>query len=479
MIRTRFPPEPNGYLHLGHAKALRYDAEYALENNGSFYLRLDNTNPDTEKQEYEDLIIEDVEWLGYKPDKITHTSDYFSELFGFAEKMILDGNAYIDTLGSDEIQRLRAKGVLSPYRTRDRQESLNLFHEMRDGKHPNGKMVLRMLVEEDNKNPTMMDPVMYVIKHREHYRTGTQWCIYPSYDFSHPIVDSIEGITHSFCSIEFRIRRDLYYWVLDKLGLRKPVVVEFNRLDVGFGTLSKRRIRDIITDKKLSGWDDPLLLTLSGLKKRGYPPDAILNFCKELHYTPTNAKIEEALFKRCITTTLNEKARRCFGVIEPLELVILDPPGFSEVDRPVNPINPDEGTTRIPFADRLFIEKTDFELEPPKKYFRLAPTIPVRLKYALIVEYDHHDMDESGNVERVYVRQHKDQSIKVRGNIHWVVPGNPTRINFFDYNQYIKRSFDGYVDVVDDEYLQFERIGYFKRVAPNEYNSLVDLKKGF
>jgi glutaminyl-tRNA synthetase len=389
MIRTRFPPEPNGYLHLGHVKSMFFNFNYPQDNGGGeCILRLDDTNPETEKQNFVDNIIDNVVWLGYVPSNTTYTSDYFDELYAFAIQMINMGKAYIDESSSEEIKLQRSDKKKSPHRNRTIDDNLRLFDDMKEGKL---KSCLRLKINSNNS--CMQDPIAYRVKNTPHYRV-TGWCIYPSYDFSHCIVDSIEGITHSFCTMEFSIRRELYYWILDTLQLRKPIVKEFNRLEIDFGVLSKRKIKKLVEDGSVDGWDDPRLITINGLRNKGYSPEMLKLFCAKLGYTQNvSSSIKKSLFDSVIREYMNKNAYRCFGIINPLKVIIenFDDDEKHVIKRPNHPQNETKGYSEIILRKIVYIESEDFRVSANKKYYRLKPGKSVRLKYGGIITYmDHH-----------------------------------------------------------------------------------------
>ncbi len=479
MIITRFPPEPNGFLHLGHLKSIFLNFNYPNDNEGGYcYLRLDDTNPETERQEFVDKIIDNIGWLGYEPYKITYTSDYFDILYNYALTSINKGFAYIDELSNQEISEYRNDNKKSPWRNRSIVENLELLDNMKNGKYKENSKCLRLKID-DTDNSSMQDPIAYRIKYTPHYRTGNKWCIYPSYDMSHCIVDSIEGITHSFCTLEFYLRRELYYWVLDKLELRKPIVKEFNELKTNFGILSKRKIKELVDAHTVNGWDDSLLLTIDGLRNRGYDPRILKNFCQKLGYTlNSQCLIQKYLLDDVCRDYLNINAERCFGIIEPLKITIInfDNNDCHLIKRPINPLCLDKGYVEIKLIKTIYIDQDDFRINADPKYFRLKLNGCVRLKYAGIISYISHNIDNNGNIVEIFVAYSSEQK-KVKGTIHWTSNQIEKNIIFFDYDKMEKLKKIGYVDDTESDYLQFERIGYFKKINSDTYHHLCNLRE--
>ncbi|VVU95611.1 tRNA synthetases class I (E and Q), catalytic domain [seawater metagenome] len=479
MIVTRFPPEPNGYLHLGHLKSIYLNFNYPKDNGGGIcLLRFDDTNPETEKQIFVDKIKETINWLGYEPHKISYTSDYFHKLYNYSLKLINTGLAYVDELTTEEMAILRKENKKSPYRDRTISENLKLFDEMKNGNFKENTKCLRLKID-DNTTSCMNDPIAYRIKYTPHYKTKDEWCIYPSYDFSHCIVDSLENITHSFCTMEFFVRRKLYYWILEKLELKAPEVTEFNRLETDFGILSKRKIKSLIEDKIVVDWEDPLLITLNGLKNKGYSPDILKEFCKKLHYTTNSGGyIEKSLLDHITRSSLSDSAERCFGVLNPLKIIIENISSDEEIalDRPLYPQDPSSELSKIFLKKNIYIEKDDFKLEANKKFFRLTSKQSVRLKYGGIITYVSHEIDSNGNFKHITVNYTSEQK-KVKGTIHWTSNDTPKKVYLFDYDDMKKHSYDSYVDDTNNEYLQFERLGYYKKINNNTYHHLCSLKE--
>jgi glutaminyl-tRNA synthetase len=433
-IRTRFPPEPNGYLHIGHAKAICLNFSVAEEYGGECNLRFDDTNPTKEEVEYVDSIKEDIRWLGYDwEDREFFASDYFSQLFAFAVRLIEKGVAYVDDLSASEIREYRGTltepGRESPYRDRPVEENLELFERMRAGEFPDGSRVLRAKIDMTAGNLNMRDPVLYRILHEPHHRTGDAWCIYPMYDFAHGQSDSIENITHSLCSLEFEDHRPLYNWFIEQLEIFPSEQTEFARLNITHTVLSKRKLLQLVNEGLVSGWDDPRMPTLSGLRRRGYPPKAIRNFCDAIGVAKANSVIDVAMLEHFVREDLNRTAPRVMGVLRPLRVVIDNYPEdqVEQLDAVNNPEDPAAGSRKIPFSRELYVEATDFMEDPPRKFFRLAPGREVRLRYGYFITCNEVVKDDSGEV--IELRCSYDPETrggyapdgrKVRGTIHWV-----------------------------------------------------------
>ncbi len=391
-VHTRFPPEPNAYLHIGHAKAVLINYGIAQEFGGKFNLRFDDTNPATEETEYVEAIINDVRWLGADwEDRLFFASDYFEQMYQWAEQMIEQGRAYVDDLSAEQVSELRGTltraGKESPYRNRTPQENMDLFRRMRAGEFPDGARVLRAKIDMASPNLNLRDPVMYRILHAEHHRTGSKWCIYPMYDWAHGLEDSIEGITHSLCSLEYENHRPLYDWFLNQLGIYHPQQIEFARLNMSYTVLSKRKLIVLVNGKHVSGFDDPRLPTLSGLRRRGYTPEAIAEFCRRIGIAKTDSMVDVALLEHCLREDLNRRASRVMGVLRPLKVVIENYPEgrTEELDAINNPEDPSAGTRKVPFGRTLYIEQDDFRETPPPKFYRLSPGREVRLRYAYFI----------------------------------------------------------------------------------------------
>jgi glutaminyl-tRNA synthetase len=391
-VHTRFPPEPNGYLHIGHAKSIFLNFGLADEFNGLCNLRYDDTDPSKESMEYVDAIKEDVRWMGFDwEDREHYASDYFEQLFEYAVQLIKAGKAYVDSLSADQIREYRGTltepGKNSPYRERSIEENLDLFERMRAGEFMDGEHVLRAKIDMASANIIMRDPTLYRIKHVAHYRTGNMWCIYPMYDFTHCLSDSIEGITHSNCTLEFESNRALYDWVLDNLEVFHPRQIEFARLNLSFTVLSKRKLIRLVEEGHVDGWDDPRLPSISGVRRRGYPPEALRTFCDRIGVAKADSTVDMALLEYCVRENLNKTAPRVMGVLRPLKVIIDNYPADDEEELEAinNPGDPSAGTRKVPFSRELYIERDDFMEDPPKKFFRLAPGREVRLRYAYFI----------------------------------------------------------------------------------------------
>ncbi|MCX6000885.1 MAG: glutamine--tRNA ligase/YqeY domain fusion protein, partial [Chloroflexi bacterium] len=392
-VQTRFPPEPNGYLHIGHAKSICLNFGIARQYKGLCNLRFDDTNPAKEEEEYVQSIIEDVRWLGFDwEDRLFYASDYFEKMYACAIQLIQGGKAYVDDLSADEIRGYRGTltepGRESPYRNRSVEENLDLFRRMRAGEFEDGARVLRAKIDMASPNLNMRDPVMYRILHAEHHRTGAIWCIYPMYDWAHGLEDSIEGITHSICTLEFEDHRPLYDWFLDRLGAYHPRQIEFARLNLTCTMMSKRKLLRLVEQKIVAGWDDPRMPTIAGLRRRGYTPESIRDFSDRIGVAKTDSTVDITLLEHCIRDDLNKKAPRVMAVLNPLRVVIDNYPEnqTEEMDAINNPEDPSAGTRKVPFSRLLYIERDDFREDPPSKFFRLAPGREVRLRYAYLVK---------------------------------------------------------------------------------------------
>jgi glutaminyl-tRNA synthetase len=434
-VVTRFPPEPNGYLHIGHAKSICLNFGLAGEFGGTCNLRFDDTNPTKEEAEYVASIQEDVRWLGFDwGDRLYYASDYFEQLYQYALQLIKDGKAYVDSLSPEEIRQYRGTltepGKESPYRSRSVEENLALFEGMRAGEFSEGTYVLRARIDMASPNLNMRDPVMYRILHASHHRTGDVWCIYPTYDWAHGQSDAIEGITHSICTLEFEDHRPLYDWFLEQLGVHHPRQIEFARLNLGYTVISKRKLLTLVDQGYVDGWDDPRMPTLSGLRRRGYTPASIRNFCDRIGVAKSNSVVDIGLLEHCLREDLNKRAPRVMAVLRPLRMVIENYPEgrIEELDAENNPEDPGMGSRKVPFSRVLYIEKEDFREDPPKKFFRLAPGREVRLKHAYYVKCVDVVKDEKTG-EVVEVRCTYDPETrggwssdgrKVKGTLHWV-----------------------------------------------------------
>ncbi len=434
-VVTRFPPEPNGYLHIGHAKSICLNFGIAEEFGGRCYLRFDDTNPLKEDQRFVDAIMEDVRWLGFDwGDRLTHASDYFEQFYDCALQLIRDRKAYVDSLDAEQIRALRGTltepGRESPYRDRSVEENLDLFRRMRAGEFADGEHVLRARIDMASGNINLRDPVLYRIRRATHQRTGDDWCIYPMYDFAHTISDALEGITHSLCTLEFEDHRPLYNWLLDQLELpSRPRQIEFSRLNVAYMITSKRRLAQLIDEGRVDGWDDPRMPTIAGLRRRGYPPAALRDFCERVGVTKKDHLIEMALLENCVREDLNVNAPRAMAVLDPLKVVLTNyPPGEQErFTAPCHPQRPELGEREIPFGRELWIERDDFMEDAPKKFHRLKPGGEVRLRNACIIRCDEVLKDEHGNIVELRCRYDPASRSglpgaqrKVKGTIHWV-----------------------------------------------------------
>ena len=504
-VHTRFPPEPNGYLHIGHAKAICLDFGVAREFAGLCNLRFDDTNPTKEDVEYVDAIQEDVRWLGFEWAAMLYASDYFELLYQYAEQLIRDGKAYVDSLSADNIREYRGTltepGRNSPYRDRGVEENLLLFRRMRAGEFADGAHVLRAKIDMASPNINMRDPTLYRIRHAAHHRTGDAWCIYPTYDYAHPISDAIEGITHSLCTLEFEDHRPLYDWCVDSLiGTARefnsrPQQIEFARLNLNYTVMSKRKLLSLVQQQRVSGWDDPRMPTIAGIRRRGYTPEAVRDFCARIGVAKKENVIDIALLEHTVREDLNRRALRALAVLRPLKLVIDNYPDgrVEQVEAINNPEDPSAGTRRIPFSRVLYIERDDFMESPPKKFFRLSPGTEVRLRYAYIVKCERVVKDASGAVTEVRCSYDPESlngataSRRVKGTIHWVSadhagdaeirlydrlfssedPGADGRDPFEDLNPQSLEIIEGakvepsLVSAAAGARFQFERQGYF------------------
>jgi glutaminyl-tRNA synthetase len=523
-VATRFPPEPNGYLHIGHAKSVCLNFGIAGQYGGPCNLRMDDTDPSGESIEYVESIINDVHWLGFDwEDRLFYASDYFEQLYQFAIQLIKAGKAYVCNLSADEIREQRGTltepGKESPYRNRSIEESLDLFARMRAGEFEDGAHVLRAKIDMTSPNITMRDPVLYRIKRATHYRTGTQWCIYPMYDFAHCLSDSIEKITHSICTLEFENNRPLYDWILDELKVENhPQQIEFARLNLTYTVLSKRRLIELVGKGLVSGWDDPRMPTIAGMRRRGYTPEAIRNFCERIGVAKNDSIIDVALLEYCVRENLNEKAPRVMAVLNPLRIIIDNYPEdqTEEFDSPYHPQNPQMGSRKVPFSRVLYIERDDFMENPPKKFYRLAPGREVRLRYGYFIKCVSIVKDpKTGQVVELHCTYDPEtrsgfapDGRKVDATIHWVSVGHslPAEVHLYDrlfnvpnpmgeeddFMKYlnpksletltscrVEPSLEG---AAPGSRFQFERIGYFctdsKNSSPKKlvFNRIVTLR---
>lgn len=434
-VYTRFPPEPNGYLHIGHATALHTNFSLAQAYNGHTNLRFDDTNPAKEEIEYVEGIMNDIRWLGYQWDKLLYASDYFDQLYNWAIQLIKQGDAYVDDLSQEEMREYRGTlttpGKNSPYRNRSVEENLTLFERMKNGEFPEGARVLRAKIDMQHPNVLMRDPTMYRIMHMPHHRTADKWCIYPMYDWAHGQSDSIEGITHSLCSLEYVNHRPIYDWFINKLGIYAPQQIEFSRVSLNYTVVSKRKLRQLVEGGHVAGWDDPRMPTLIGMRRRGYPPAAIRQFCDMVGVAKAtyNVIVDMGMLEYAIRDELNQTADRIFAVLDPLKLIITNYPTgeTEEFEATNNRVNEESGTRHVPFTRELYIEREDFRENPPGKYKRMAPGRIIRLMNAYLVTCDKAIKDENGRIIEVHCHYHPEtkggnavDGLKPKGTIHWV-----------------------------------------------------------
>lgn len=502
-IQTRFPPEPNGYLHIGHAKSICLNFGLAEKFGGKCNLRFDDTNPEKEDVEYVDSIKSNIEWLGFKWDGEHYASDYFAQLYEFAVTLIKKGKAYVDDLSQEEFNAIKGTptqpGKESPYRSRSVDENLTLFAEMRDGKYQNGEKVLRAKIDMSSPNMHMRDPILYRIKHVEHHRTGNEWCIYPTYDFAHGQSDSIEKVTHSLCTLEFEVHRPLYEWLISELEIFPSKQTEFARLNLSYTIVSKRKLLELVEGGHVAGWDDPRMPTISGIRRRGFTPDAIKKFIKKVGVARRDGITDVALLEHAVREDLNKKTNRVFGILDPVKLVITNwPEDKEEVLTAVN--NPEDeaaGTRDMLFGREVYIDRGDFLENPPspRKWYRLGPEREVRLKYAYIIKCTGYDKDESGEITTIYAeydpetRSGQDTSgKKVKGTLGWVSVKHAVNAEIRMYDRLFHT--ENLNDIEDDfknhlnpnslevntkavlegslkdakvgDQVQFERVGYFR-----------------
>ncbi len=499
-IRTRLPPEPNGFLHIGHVKAFLIDYNVAQENNGELYLRFDDTNPAKEETEYVDAIKEDAQWIGIHWVKETYASDYFDKLYSWAIRLVKLEKAYVDDQSPEEVSKNRGTlteaGIESVYRNRTVEENLDLLERMKNGEFPDGSRILRAKIDMAHPNMVMRDPAMYRIIHEPaHHRTGQKWCIYPLYDWSHGQNDSMEGVTHSLCSMEYEIHRPLYEWFLEQLGEFKPRQIEFSRLNLTYAMMSKRKLRRLVEVGVVKGWDDPRLTTLRGMRRRGYSSTAILDFINRIGVAKNTSWIDFALLESCVREDLNKNSLRRMAVLHPLKVIIDNYPEgqMEEMDAVNNPENASAGTRKVPFSKELYIEQDDFREVPPPKYYRLYPGNEVRLRYAYFVKCVGVVKDEQGNVIEIHCTYDPEtkggdskDGRKVKSTIHWVSSpyALPAEVRLYDklFNKENPDEGDDFLSYVDTaslevltscfvekslenigigEKFQFERIGYF------------------
>ncbi len=502
-VLTRFPPEPNGYLHIGHAKSICINFGLAEEFNGKCNIRFDDTNPTKEEAEYVESIKRDIRWLGFDwENREYYASDYFEKLYEYAVGLVKKGVAYVCDLSAEKIREyrgtLKKPGKNSPYRDRSAAENLNLFKEMREGKYSDGSRVLRAKIDMSSPNLNMRDPVLYRILHSPHHRTGDEWCIYPTYDWAHGQSDSIEGITHSICTLEFEDHRPLYDWFIEQLGIHHPRQIEFARLNLTYTVMSKRKLLELVEKKFVNGWDDPRMPTISGIRRRGYTPTAIRNFCNEIGVSKAESTVDIALLEHFVREDLNRNAPRVMGVISPLKIIIDNYPDdkTEELDAVNNPEDLSTGTRKIPFSKVIYIEKEDFMEDPPKKFYRLAPGREVRLRYAYFIKCTGVSKDKDGNILELHCTYDPStkggdapDGRKVRSTLHWVSAKHsiPAEVRLYDHlfkSENPVRLEEGYdfkeninpdsLNILKDcrlepslatakpgEIYQFERLGYF------------------
>src|SRR6266508_4591714 len=498
-VQTRFPPEPNGYLHIGHAKAICLDFALAAEFGGKCNLRLDDTNPSKEETEYVNAIMEDIRWLGFKWDGLFYASDYFDQLYEWAIKLIEAGKAYVCDLSADEIREYRGTltepGQESPYRNRSIEENLDLFERMKKGEFPDGSRTLRAKIDMASPNLNFRDPVMYRILHMEHHRTGDKWCIYPMYDWAHGQSDSIEKVTHSICTLEFENNRPLYNWFIEQLGIFPSRQYEFDRLSLTYTVMSKRKLLKLVQDGLVRGWDDPRMPTLSGMRRRGFTPEAIRNFCASLGVSKTNGVTQLQQLEYYVREDLNKHALRVMAVLNPLRVVIDNYPDdlVEEMDAVNNPEDASAGTRKVPFSKVLYIEQEDFRETAPPKYYRLYPGNEVRLRYAYFIKCTHAVKNDAGEVVEVHCTYDPStrggdapDGRKVKSTIHWVSAPHAKEAEFRMYDRLFMKEdpeegeeefisclnpdslhpLNGYVEPLlaqtkPGDRFQFERLGYF------------------
>ena len=502
-VITRFPPEPNGFLHIGHAKSIYLNFGVAAENNGTCHLRFDDTNPSKEEEAYVEAIKKDVAWLGFDwGDNLFFSSDYFEQLYNYAVELIKLGKAYVCDLTGDEIRQYRGTltepGKDSPYRNRSVEENLSLFEQMKSGKFEDGSHVLRAKIDMSSGNINMRDPVIYRILRATHHRTGDTWCIYPMYDYTHCLSDAIESITHSLCTLEFEDHRPLYDWILDTLATPcHPQQIEFARLNLTYTVMSKRKLLQLVNENHVSGWDDPRMLTISGLRRRGYTPASIRNFCETIGLAKRESRVDMIVLENSVRDDLNDNAPRSMAVLKPLKLVITNYPEDQEEELDIanHPKNPEMGKRKVPFCREIYIEQDDFLEDPPKKFFRLGPGREVRLRAAYLVTCDKVVKDENGNIKELHCSYDPasrggsaPDGRKVKGTLHWVSARharkaevrlydrlfhveNPEADKEIDFKEHLNLQslttlidcrIEPYLDTNDhNSHYQFERLGYF------------------
>jgi glutaminyl-tRNA synthetase len=501
-VYTRFPPEPNGYLHVGHAKSICLNFGIADEYGGKTNLRFDDTNPTKEAQEYIDSIMTDVKWLGFEWEELHYASDYFDQLYDWAVQLIKDGKAYVDDLTAEQMREYRGTltepGKESPYRNRSVEENLDLFARMKAGEFPNGARVLRAKIDMSSPNVNMRDPALYRILHAHHPRTGDKWCIYPMYDWAHGQSDSIEGITHSICTLEFEEHRPLYDWCIEQLGIFHPQQIEFARLNLTNTIMSKRKLIKLVQEEEVSGWDDPRMPTLSGMRRRGVTPKALRDLCDQVGVSKSNGVVDYQMLEHFVRQDLNKNAPRLMGVLRPLKVVLTNYPEgqVEEFEALINPENPDAGTRKVPFSRELYIEREDFMEEPPPKFYRLSPGKEVRLRAAYFIKCEEVVKDANGEIVELRCTYDPDtrggdakDGRKVKATMHWVSAAHALEAEVRLYNHLLTvetmseidddKDFLDYInpnsmEVIEKAYIepsakgsaagtqyQFERLGYF------------------
>ena len=516
-VHTRFPPEPNGYLHVGHAKSLCLNFGTAQKYGGLCNLFFDDTNPSKEKTEYVEAIKKDIEWLGFKWYEIHYASDFFDTIYELAIKLIKDGKAFVCDMTADEIRENRGTltepGKESPWRNRSVEENLKLFEEMKEGKYKDGEKVLRAKIDMASPNINMRDPVIYRVLHATHHRTGDKWCIYPMYDYAHPICDSMQGVTHSLCTLEFEDHRPLYNWVVENTGVtHKPRQIEFARLNITNTVMSKRYLKKLVEEHMVSGWDDPRMPTLTGLRNRGIPAQALKNFCEEIGVAKANSEIEVGYFEHFARDYLNKEAPRAMAVFNPIKVVIDNFEGEEDAEIDVNPNKVELGKRKMTFSNEIYIDAEDFSVCPPPKYFRMKVGGLVRLKGAYVVKCDSYEADEDGNVKLVHCSVlpgtksgEAGSDIKVKGTIQWVDAKNavPVEVRQYEYllkdaeypgqdfsermNEHSLTVLQGFAEkyieeAKDGESFQLLRKGYYKKMVENGkiiLSEIVSLKDSF
>lgn len=509
-VITRFPPEPNGFPHIGHAKSICINFGIARDYGGVCHLRMDDTNPTTEDEVYVEALKDSIKWLGFDwNDKLFFASDYFDKLYEYAQRLIKLGKAYVCSLSEDEIREYRGTvkepGKQSPYKNRTIEENLDLLEKMKKGEFKEGEHVLRAKIDMSSANMKMRDPLLYRIRHAHHYRTGNKWCIYPMYDFAHCLSDYIEGVTHSICTLEFENNRELYDWILDELELPKPrpYQYEFARLGINYTVMSKRRLLELVKDKYVAGWDDPRMPTLAGIRRRGYTPESIRNFCESVGIAKANSMVDFAQLEFCIRDDLNKKVPRVMCVLNPLKVVIENFEGEEVIDASYYPHDvPKEGSRKVPFSKEIYIERDDFCEEPPKGYYRLTPDQAVRLRHAYIIKCNEVIKDDNGEIVELRCSYYPDSKsgedtsgIKVKSAIQWVSVADAKEVEVRKYDrlynienpdgpedlnpdslEIIKKAYiePAVIDEAPDERFQFERQGYFYKdpVDSNEQNTV-------